>query len=99
MPVGVYSAIFALFALSTLASGLYLVLRANTVAKIVERPDNDVVSADTRRPGERRRRARTRIAGAIFLLGSLGLVVLIGLYASDAVPLDGMKTDVTVQRP
>lgn len=96
MPVGVYVAIFAALALLTLGSGLYLLLRANTVAKLLERRDNDVVSAPTRGRGSRR---GVRIAGTLFAAGSACLLILIGLYASDAVPLDGLKTDVTVQRP
>ncbi len=96
MPVGVYVAIFALLSLTTLGSGLFLLLRANTVAKLVERPDNDVVSAPTRGRGSRR---GVRIAGTLFVAGSVGLLIIIGLYASDAIPLDGLKTDVTVQRP
>lgn len=96
MPVGVYVAIFALLALTTLGSGLFLLLRANAVARLVERRDNDVVSA----PPRRRRSPRgVRIAGALFVTGVVGLLIAIGLYASDAVPLDGLKTDVTVQRP
>ena len=96
MPVGVYVAIFAALALLTLGSGLYLLLRANAVAKMVERPDNDVVSGPTRERGSRR---GVRIAGTLFVAGSIGLLIVIGLYASDAIPLDGMATDVTVQRP
>lgn len=100
MPIGVFTGVFGILAVATLASGLFLLLQANAVARVLEKPDNDVVSGRARPPGRRARPRSVKAAAAVFALGTLGLGVLIILYASGIVSDAAViRTDPTVQRP
>lgn len=100
MPIGVFTGVFGLLAVVTLASGLFLLLQANAVARAVERPDKKVVSGRAPPSGRRTRPRSVKLAAGIFALGMLSLGVLIILYASGIVSdADVIRTDSTVQRP
>lgn len=100
MPIGVFTGIFGLLAVTTLVSGLYLLLNARAVAQEASRLDNDVVVGP--RNGGRRHpaRARVRAVGAVFLLALLGLGAFILLYVTSVIGPDTVASDpASVQRP
>ncbi|MBX3565423.1 MAG: hypothetical protein KF730_12710 [Sphingomonas sp.] len=99
MPIGGFAAIFALLVLSTLASGIWLVLRANAVARETDSVHNDIVPGPTRPPGRRTSRESVRLAGLVFGLSCAGLALFIVLYVSGTIEPGWTVNDPTVQRP
>lgn len=98
MPIGGFAAIFAILILATFASGYWLILRANAVARAAETPDNHIVPGRTRPPARRSSRAVLWVAGALFGLSCTGLGGFIALYVSGAMT-GWVAGDQTAQRP
>ncbi|AQR72630.1 hypothetical protein [Sphingomonas sp. LM7] len=99
MPIGGFAAIFALLIMATLASGYWLLLRANAVAREADTPDNDVVPGRTRPPARRTSRTGLWVAGAVFGLSCAGLGTFLALYVSGTITSGWTANDPTVQRP
>lgn len=99
MPIGVITGVFAILAVTTLASGLYLLLNARRVARDVSHVDNDMVGGpkyDRKHPPV----ARVRLVGAIFLLAMIGLGAFVFLYFARVMGPDVVRSSpASVQRP
>ena len=99
MPIGVFTGLFALLAVATLASGLYLLVHARAVAREVSRLDNDIVAG----PQTRRThgpRVPVRIVGIVFAASMTGLAAFIVLYVTRVIGPEAVQSHpASVQRP
>ena len=99
MPIGVITGIFAILAVTTLVSGLYLLLNARRVARDVSRLDNDMVGGP-KHAVDHPPRGRVRLAGAIFLLAMTALGAFILLYFARVIGPEVVQSNpASVQRP
>ncbi|MDV3456008.1 hypothetical protein RZN05_03370 [Sphingomonas sp. HF-S4] len=99
MPIGAFAAIFAFLILTTFASGYWLLLRANAIAREADTPDNEIVPGRTRPPSRRTSRTGLWTAAALFGASCIGLGTFLALYVSGAIASDWTANDPTVQRP
>ncbi|MFD1787545.1 hypothetical protein ACFSC3_08170 [Sphingomonas floccifaciens] len=99
MPIGVYTGVFALMAVLTIASGVYLLIHAREVARAVGRMDGDIVAGPARGDG-RRSRLPIRVVLAVFLVAMTGVGAFVVLYVTRVIGPETVRSQPAgVQRP
>ena len=100
MPIGFFGLLVGIGAVLALGAGIYLLLRAQAVARAVKTPGNDIESGARLRRGRPKRSGRgIVIAGVVFTLAALLALAVLVLVATGVIGSDQTRTDPTAQRP
>ncbi len=77
LPVATWGILLAILTIMSLASGIWLLLRARDVARVVDTPDNEIAPGRQRRPSAKKATVRwVLLAFVVATVGALGLFVL-----------------------